>query len=767
MKKKIYIVSFILIALYGGWYGFDHFNTKKIDFNTDVRPILNKNCLSCHGGVKQLGDLSFLFIDEAVKKKNESGQRIIVPGNAQKSVFIKRILSTDTEVRMPPEKDQLSQGDIDILVKWIDQGAKYDTHWAYKPINRTPKLPNIDKQIASTNIDQFVIKELEKKGLKPSVEAEKSSLIRRLCLDLTGLPPSIDEINEFMADTSEQAYENLVDRQLASPHFGERWASMWLDLARYADSNGYQKDKIRKEIWRYRDWVINAFNNDMPFDEFTIEQLAGDLLENPSYDQILATAFHRNTMTNDEGGTDDEEYRVAAVIDRLNTTFEVWQGTTMSCVQCHSHPYDPIKHDEFYELYGYFNNTKDNDNDKDSPLKVLYSPYQNKLKSALENEVNTLKEKGDTLSNEYQKKVAEFLAIEPGKVQVMVENPPDSSRTTRVFIKGNWLSHGDTVLPRTPAFLPAMNPDYPSNRLGLAKWLVDGKNPLTSRVIVNRFWEQLFGNGLVMTLGDFGTQGNKPTNKALLDYLAFQFEETYSWSMKSILKEIVLSSTYKQSSAVNPELLKVDPYNYLLARGPRHRLSAETIRDQALVISGLYNPKVYGPSVKPYQPEGVWNVIRHVDQWINSTTDDQYRRGVYTFWRRVSPYPSMISFDAPSREVCVSRRIRTNTPLQALVTMNDPVYVEASEALARRMMTEGGSDTQSQIKYGFKLAVMRDPDIRRLNELINLYDSTLGKYNSSDQNIQKGKISENTNAFKTMSLIANVILNLDEVIMKT
>jgi hypothetical protein len=766
MIKKVFVLSVLSATFLAGWLGMSYL-TPQVDFNTDVRPILNKNCLPCHGGVKQLGDLSFLFMDSAVNKISESGERIIVPGSARKSLFMKRILSADPEFRMPPEKDALAEQDVDILRKWIDQGAKYDAHWAYKPLNDEINIPEIKGTNARNALDHFIINKLKKQGLALSPEADKYTLIRRLCLDLTGLPPTISEINEFIQDSSENSYENLIDRQLSSRHFGEKWAAMWLDLARYADSKGYQKDKIRREIWRYRDWVIKAFNDDMPFDQFTIEQLAGDLLEDPTDNQILATAYHRNTMTNDEGGTDDEEYRVAAVIDRLNTTFEVWQGTTMSCVQCHSHPYDPIRQEEFYQLYSFFNNTKDADDNFDSPLKTLYSPAQNEQRAALGTKIESMKEKGDTLSDSYQALVTDFLAIIPGKVQIMAENAADSCRTTRVFIKGNWLSHGDTVHPKTPSFLPPMKAEYPTNRLGLAQWLVDGNNPLTSRVMVNRIWEQIFGNGLVATLSDFGTQGNIPSHQDLLDYLAVQFEGQHQWSIKSLLRQIVLSSTYRQSSVVSPDLLKKDPYNYLLARGARYRLSAEMIRDQALVISGLFNDKVYGPSVKPYQPEGVWNVIRHVDKWENGTSGDQYRRGIYTFWRRVSPYPSMVSFDAPSREVCVSQRIRTNTPLQALVTMNDPVYVEASEALARRMIDEGGTNGESQITYGYKLALMKEPDKRRLDELKKLYDSTLAKYHLNATDVGQEPVLENSNEFKTMSLVANVILNLDEVIMKT
>jgi hypothetical protein len=723
--------------------------------------------MSCHGGVKQQGGLSFLF-KEAPFSPAESGKIPIIAGNAAKSEIIKRIKSKEEDIRMPPEGEPLNEKEIEILSKWINQGAEWETHWAYLPIDSNIQIPPISKAKDVQPIDQFILRRLEKEGLVLSERAEKATLLRRLYFDLIGLPPNHEETKRFLADNSENAYEKTIDLLLASPHFGEKWAAMWLDLARYADSKGYQKDKIRPHIWRYRDWVIDAFNQDLPFDQFTIEQLAGDLLPNPTDNQILATAFHRNTMTNDEGGTDDEEFRVAAVLDRLNTTFEVWQGTTMSCVQCHSHPYDPILQEEFYNLYAFLNNTADNDNGRDTPLRILYSPAQKRTKENLSQQLDGFKSKGDTVSAAYKKALENYLKIKPGLVQIMRELPDSNKRVSKVFERGNWLAHGKTVAPATPKFLPAAPDNYPANRMGLAKWLVDGNNPLTARVFVNRIWEQIFGNGLVTTIEDFGTQGQAPSHPELLDWLANEFVNNHQWRLKQLLKQIVLSKTYQQSSKISPQLLELDPYNYLLARGARFRLSAEAIRDQALVVSGLFNPKVYGPSVKPHQPEGVWNVIRHVDRWHKDSTGNQYRRGIYTFWRRVSPYPSMITFDVPSREVCVSRRIRTNTPLQALVTLNDPVYVEASEALAKRMMEEGGIQLKDQIAYGYQLVLMKNPDELSLNELLNFYQSTIQKYQQKEEaspTFINYKVSDNA-AYQAMINVANVLLNLDEVIMK-
>jgi len=505
----------------------------------------------------------------------------------------------------------------------------------------------------------------------------------------------------FIADPSSEAYQQLVDGLLASEHYGEKWASFWLDLARYADSQGYQKDNLRPTMWMYRDWVIDAFNKDMPFDQFTIEQLAGDLLPEPSDNQILATAFHRNTMNNDEGGTDDEEFRVAAVLDRVSTTFEVWQGTTLSCVQCHTHPYDPIKHEEYYNVYAYFNNTRDNDLTNDEPNAKLLSGPQKTLKADFGIQIKQFKADEDTVSKAYRTAVNSYMNIRPVKVPIMKELSSDSSRTSHVFVRGNWLVHGEKVEPAVPRALNNSTAN-PSNRLELAEWLTDSENPLTARVVVNRFWEQLFGLGLVETLEDFGSQGSPPVHPELLDWLAVQLAQKHNWSVKSMLKQMVMSATYRQSSKVNPQLLELDPYNKLLARGPRVRLSAEQIRDQALEVSGLLNNRVYGPNVMTSLPEGVWNVIRHVGGgWKTSIQPkDQNRRALYTFWRRVSPYPSMMSFDATSREFCVSRRIRTNTPLQAFVTLNDPVFFVAAQSLATKMHEES-EDLVGQIRFGF------------------------------------------------------------------
>ncbi len=762
MKKGIIVFTLIGLSLIAFILTSWIWEEETIDFNTQVRPILNAHCLNCHGGVKQQSGLSFLFEEEAFAPA-KSGHPAIVPGAPNKSELIKRIEHPDPEIRMPPEGSPLSDKDKKILRKWIRQGAEWDTHWAYEFPEEPVTPPGVNSNWIKNEIDQFVWNKLANEDLSPNSEADKSTLIRRVSLDLTGLPPQPEEVVAFVNDNSPEAYEKVVDRLLASPHFGERWASMWLDMARYADSRGYQKDRLRPSVWRYRDWVIHAFNQDMPFDQFTIEQLAGDLLQDPDDNQLLATVFHRNTMTNDEGGTDDEEFRVAAVIDRVNTTMEVWQATTISCVQCHAHPYDPIRHEEFYELYAFFNNTADHDRSDDAPRATLFSPGQKLKRANLEKDLQSYRESGDTLTEAYQELLEEFLAIQPASVPVMQEFSEDTSRITHVFERGNWLVHGEEVKPDVPGFLPPMPEEYPDNRLGFAQWLVDKNNPLTARVIVNRFWEQLFGEGLIRTMEDFGTQSDPPVYPRLLDWLAHEFSYEHEWSIKSLLKQIVMSATYRQSSAVSDEILEKDPYNELLARGPRFRLSAEQIRDQALVISGLLNPEVYGPSVMPYQPEGVWNVIRHTARWETSEDGDQHRRALYTFWRRVSPYPSMMTFDTPSRELCSSKRIRTNTPLQALVTLNDPVFVEAANAFADRMLMEGGASLEEQIAYGFQLALMREPDAGRLQELVELYEKAFGKYKGRPDTERTEEEVERL----AMVNVANVILNLSEVLTRT
>jgi Protein of unknown function (DUF1553)/Protein of unknown function (DUF1549)/Planctomycete cytochrome C len=651
----------------------------KVDFGRQIRPILSKNCFACHGPDESARQANMHLDTRASATGADGSHTAIVPGDSASSRMVIRITSPDKQ--MPPMGERLSADDIALIKAWIDEGANYDTYWAFEAPLR-PELPAVkNTEWVRNEIDRFVLARLEKEGLHPSPEADRYTLIRRVYFDLIGLPPTPDEVKAFVHDTSPDAYEKVVDGLFASPQYGERWARVWLDLARYADSKGYEADRLRT-IWPYRDWVIRALNNNMPFDRFTVGQLAGDLLPVFSQDNLIATGFHRNTMTNDEGGTDDEEFRDLAIKDRVATTGQVWMGLTWGCAQCHNHKYDPVSQKEFYQLYAFFNQTADSDSFEDTP------------KLEIDKDTTTL---------------------------VMREISPDQRRTTHLEVRGNFLDPGEVVEPGVPAALPAFPKDAPRNRLGLAKWLVSKDNPLTARVTVNRFWARLFGVGIVATEEDFGNQGALPTHPELLDWLATEFMRL-DWDMKAIQKEMVMSASYRQSSDATPELTKRDPRNELLAHGPRVRLSAEMVHDQMLAVSGLLSKKMYGPPVMPLQPKGVWQVVYNGDRWETSQGEDRYRRALYTLWRRTSPYPAMTTFDAPSGEVCTLRRVPTNTPLQALVTLNDPLALEAAEHLAERARAGAGGDIAKTIDNAYMLALARKPAEAEVARLRRLYD---------------------------------------------
>ncbi len=906
--KKTLIFSAMVLAVAGTYFLTTSLRHQKVDFNSQVRPILNKNCITCHGGVKKQAEFSLLFREDALLP-NESGLPAIVPGKPEESELINRITHHDPEERMPPESDPLSKQEIEVLTQWIEEGAEWEDHWAYIPPQPTTP-PETSSDWTKNDIDKFILARLEEEKLQPSPQADKGTLLRRVSLDLTGLPPTPDELEAFLQDSSANAYEKVVDRLLASPHYGERWASMWLDLARYADSKGYEKDDYRS-IWKYRDWVINAFNQDMPYDQFTIEQLAGDLLPNPTEDQLIATAFHRNTMNNDEGGTDNEEYRVVAVIDRVNTTWDVWQATTMSCVQCHSHPYDPIRNKEYYKFMAFLNNTADADVPSESPTLKIFTeeedqqqlntiqrwvsnnaaieqeeenektvnyytqlikitepkihpekfdlvekgsdnagvrisvddggyarakgiPLEGKpallikyssehacgkveiridsLKGPLLGALHIQKTNGNTIASVDVEQIKgkrdlyfifknpgaegrvaniEWLlfydplpgADQPGYINaqkaflsllnadntirtpVLVENPKNYARKTHVLERGNWLVYGEQVQAGVPESWNALpQKEEPYTRLDMARWLMSEENPLTARVMVNRLWGRLFGIGIVETEEDFGTQGFYPSHPELLDWLSIKFSQDYDWSMKKLLKLMVMSATYQQSSKINPDLLEKDPANRWLARGPRVRLTAEQVRDQTLAVSGLLSDKMYGASVMPPQPEGIWQVVYSGKKWETSEGEDKYRRGLYTYIRRTSPYPSMISFDAPSREFCVTRRIRTNTPLQALITLNDPVFIEASRALATSMR-ENESAVPAMIQKGYTKALLKKPDIETLASLEELYAESVRYYEQNPDEIIE-MAGKQDKALAAMTVVANAILNLDEFVTK-
>lgn len=743
----------------------------EISFNHDIRPILSNRCFKCHGPDLKKGGLD-LREREGALKELKSGAHAIIPGNAAASRLIERVSHPDPASRMPPKGEPLSAEQIAKLRAWIDQGAKYEPHWSYvKPVR--PALPGVMRQAWPRNaIDYFVLARLEREGLHPSPEADRAALLRRVSLDLTGLPPTLAEVDAFLADRGSDAYDKVVDRLLASPHYGEHQARFWLDEARYADTNGYEKDE-RRTIWPYRDWVINAFNRDMPFDQFTIEQLAGDLLPGATKEQRIATGFHRNTMVNTEGGTDDEEFRVAAIVDRVNTTMEVWMGSTFACAQCHNHKFDPFTQKEYYSLLAFLNGTADRGKTND-PVLPLPTPREATLLKEINAE--TVREATPlitptpwlvldqlpTIAKNLDALKKRQAAVRPLSTLVLRELP--KPRPTSIMIRGNFRNLGDPVTPGVPAVLHPLSADQPLDRLTLARWLVSPDNPLIGRVTMNRIWARYFGRGLVETSEEFGAQGDLPTHPDLLDWLATELV-AQNWSLKKLHRAIVMSATYRQASRVSPELAERDPFNRLYARGPRFRLDAEMVRDNALAISGLLQRKVGGPSVFPYQPEGVWFNPYSSDKWVTSTNGDQYRRGVYTFWRRTAPYAAFMAFDAPSRETFCERRPRTNTPLQALATLNDKGFVECAQALARRMMTEVQGPDRAHAIHGFRLCVARQPTIDEVDHLLRLYWVTLEQF-KNDPTAAQSLAGVRSAELAAWTVVANVLLNLDETITK-
>ncbi len=750
----------------------------KIDFSRDVRPILSDKCFACHGPDDKVrkGDLRLDTRAGAIANA-------VVPGKPEASTFVDRITAKDTHDRMPPAKfgKQLTAKEVEILTQWVKESAPYAVHWAYaKPVR--PAVPEVAGGAVRNPIDTFVQQRLMKEKLKPSPEADKFSLIRRVSLDLTGLPPTPSEVDAFVKDAAPDAYEKLVDRLLAKTAFGEHQARIWLDLARYADSAGYADDPART-IWKYRDYVIESFNKNKPFDQFTIEQLAGDLLPKPTTEQLVATAFHRNTMTNSEGGTNDEEFRNVAIVDRVNTTFLVWMGTSVACCQCHNHKYDPISQKEYFQAFAFFNNTADADRPDETPTLPFWSAEQEKKKTEMAAKLAEWepKLKAKQLSwlararyGALKKALADMKPFT--SVPVLKELPAAQRRKTRLQFRGNFMDLGDEVTEGTPAALHKNTGG--KTRLDLANWIVSPENPLTARVIANRFWEQIFGIGLVRTSEEFGAQGEQPTHPELLDWLAVELQkpaEGRPWDVKRFLKLLVTSDTYRQSAKVSQELYDRDPENRLLARGPRVRLSAEMIRDQALFVSGLLSPKMLGPSVRPVQPNlGVNAAFGGSIDWTPSTGEDKFRRGIYTQWRRSNPYPSMSTFDAPNRDTCIVRRARTNTPLQALVTMNDPVYVEAAQAFARRVMKDGGKTSAEKAAYAVKLALVRPASDAEVKRLVELFDESKAKYAKEPAKatqfatVPLGPLPKDVVAADAAAwtVVCSVLLNLDEMFMK-
>ena len=700
-----------------------------LSFNRDVRPILSDNCFACHGFDPKTREAGLRLDTREGALADNDGVIAIVPGNIKKSALWDRINSSDDDEVMPPPKTHktLSSAQKKILRIWIEQGAPYEKHWSFVPpaAAAIPKVKNADWP--HNPIDHFVLAKLEAKAIKPTPEADKETLIRRVTLDLTGLPPTLPEIEAFLADTSPDAYDKLVDRLLASPHYGERMAVDWLDAARYADTNGFQVDRDR-EIWGWRDWVIGAFNRNLPFDQFTIEQLAGDLLPNPTIEQRIATGFNRNNMLNEEGGIDPEEFRAEYAADRTETTAGVWLGLTFNCCRCHDHKYDPLTARDFYSMKAFFNSVPEIGNGNYTANIRVNSPPQIKLPAPeIEEKIRVLTEQLTKAQTEQAKdRVAalqkQIKELELSIPTTLVMEDMKVPRPTHILMRGAFNSPGERVEPGTPEVLGAMASDLPRNRLGLAKWLVDPKNPLTARVIANRFWQQVFGYGLVKTSEDFGTQGDLPSHPEMLDWLAQDFVSN-GWNVKRLMKMLVTSSAYRQHSRFTPQLLEIDPDNRLLARGSRNRLMGEFIRDQALAISGLLVNKIGGPSVKPYHPPGLYEQVTAqggVNTYVKDKGENLYRRSLYTYWKRSVPHPAMLSFGAPFREVCSLQRPRSNTPLQALNLMNDETYVEASRFLAARMM-RSSDVTAARLAFGFRTVLARTPKPKEMAILDRAY----------------------------------------------
>ncbi len=938
-----------------------------VSFAREIQPILSKNCLACHGADEHDRKAGLRLDTYEGATTDNKGVVGIVPMEPDKSEILKRMMSQDPDEVMPPPDHghALAPEAIALVKQWIAEGARYEKHWSFsKP--RRPEVPAIAPSGGvGREIDHFITAKLTEQGLVGSPAAEPHELLRRVALDLTGLPPSWEAARAFAADPSEAHFEKQVDGFLASPKFGEHWASMWLDLARYADSVGYSGDEHR-DIWPWRDWVIAAFNQNMPFDRFTIEQLAGDLLPQATDDQRLATAFHRNTLANNEGGTNDEEFRVIAVKDRINTTVNVWMGLTMRCAECHTHKYDPISQKEYYQFYDFFNQTVDADNKDDRP-KLEIQPrgrekeraiYAEEIKSlekrqeqqpdpwivpeplavsrdgttltvlkdrsieatgenpphdrytttikvpggkitgirmevlpSLENAGNTGRagdgasvitrarlsvktpagdvpvklqeviadyqqvnaeakhlilqdenEKGWAMNHDrdgyrarrevvfalekplelsgatelvvviqhdsqwktlntaryrlaytsverpvekykqntldpVQRRMRELVKLSGEPVRVPVLREREDRRKSQIMAGGSFRNLGEQVTGAVPVAFHPFPAESPQNRLGVAQWIVSRDNPLTARVTVNRFWARLFGMGIVETEEDFGLMGLPPAHPELLDWLAVEFMES-RWDVKALLKKMVMSATYRQSSRATAEHLAKDVRNVYLARGPRTRLAAEVIRDQALAISGLQTEKTYGPPVYPPSP------VKHIASaftggmtWKEDTDEDRYRRAVYTYLKRSSPHPLFDTFDMATRDVCSMRRLRTNTPLQSFMGLNDPVFIEAAQSLARAMLLAAPGDTVEAIRYGLEKALMRPAPEAQLKTLKTLYDDTLTSYQADLAAARKmageGKfpspvVVEPANAapLAALSVVANVILNLDSFLTK-
>jgi mono/diheme cytochrome c family protein len=702
-------------------------------FGPAIRPLLSQNCFPCHGPDDESREAGLRLDrrDAAIERG------ALDPDDLEASPLLARIRDGDPASRMPPPSSgrTLTAAEIATLTSWVMAGAAYEPHYAFTPPVRDAPPPSRFESLARNFVDRHLFPAIERAGLEPSPLASPATLVRRLSLDLRGLPPTLEEFDAYLAAHAldpEDAYRRLVDRFIADEAHGERMASLWLDLARYADSAGYGSDPLRT-IWRYRDYVIDAFQDNVPFDRFGIEQLAGDLLPDATNEQRIATAFHRNSLTNTEGGTDDEEFRVAAVKDRANVTMQVFMGLTFGCAQCHTHKFDPITHDEYYRVFAFFDQTEDADRSDEAPLLALPPREREAEHSELVAEIARLDalERAGPSEPERAAAIAALqgrrAALETETVPILRELPADRRRVSHVLGKGDFRDRREIVAPGVPAAFHPWPDDAPRDRLGLARWIFAPDNPLTARVFVNRIFARLFGRGLVVTEEDFGIQGASPSHPTLLDALALEFIAS-GYDVQALIRLLVTSHAYRQESAVSPRHLEVDPENVLLARQSRLRVDAEIVRDQALAVSGLLSRKRYGEPVRPPQPPNLWRAAFNDQRtYVESEGEDRFRRAIYTVWRRTTPHPSLAAFDLPSRETCAIRRPRTSTPLQAFVTLNDPAFVECAQALGRRIAAGAGDDS-ARLEWGLRLTLVADPEPAEIAALLELLGATREAY---------------------------------------
>lgn len=726
------------LLLFAAWLAAPLGAGEKLQFNRDIRFIFSDNCFLCHGPDKNRreADLRLDLRSEA------TGHQAIVPGKPEESEVVVRIYSTDADLIMPPPAShkKLSDEQKAIIKRWIVEGAEYQGHWAYEPPVK-PATP-----AAGNAIDHLVGRRLAESGQQLSPEADRRTLARRLYFDLIGLPPKPEEVEAFVADPTPQAYERLVEKLLASPHYGERMAIPWLDVVRFADTIGYHSDNPRN-VWPYRDYVIRSFNENKPFDQFTIEQLAGDLLPGSTQEQKVGSCFNRLLLTTEEGGAQPKDYEARMLTDRVRAVGTVWLGLTLGCCQCHDHKFDPATMRDFYSLGTFFADIEEPIIGRREDGLMLPSDEQRKELERLQAAVAELQKKLDSppadvvaVKEAWEKKLADAKKaqadFEASLARCLVSVSMSNPRTVRILPRGNWMDEsGEIVQPALPKFLPQPNvpQDRRLNRLDLAQWLVSRDNPLTARVVVNRLWKQFFGIGLSKVPEDLGSQGEWPVCPELLDWLACEFMDS-KWDVKHMVRTIVLSRTYRQASTASKQLQERDPANRTLARQSRFRLDAELVRDNALSVAGLLVPEIGGPSVKPYQPDGYWENLNFPTRtWVADTGESQYRRGLYTWWQRSFLHPSLLAFDAPSREECAADRNRSNIPQQALVLLNDPTYVEAARAFAARILKEGGGDTPERLTWAWRQALQRAPREDEIQVVTALLEKHKGQYDRDTQ----------------------------------